>query len=288
VRQSRPSRQDILLTYLSVTATALTILSATHEHLLTHPIAPLSHGQLAGILSAVQQLASHQVISNLETVNSNPSPISSPASTSDKDGAIRNRSEDFHTEPGAGIQSTGNDHEYRPRRISSVRPTYMYEQIAILRRFSGMDLALLVLDMQGAILSQSLAPVEPRTTYDTSYNKGDYKEEHYASNASWSTLTRISVQEVPSFTRLGESEEHCAALEVVASAAVQWWEEIMHGSGIGLGVGIARRFVDRGQSGINGGGLDYGENAVTIAILVRLVTVPIRMGSVGVNTHRLQ
>lgn len=41
----------------------------------------------------------------------------------------------------------------------------------------------------------------------------------------------------------------------------------MHGSGIGLGVGIARRFVERGQ-GSFGGGLDYGENAVMIAILV--------------------
>jgi hypothetical protein len=250
-------------------ATALTILTATHEHLLTYPIGPLSHGQLASILDAVQRLASPQVISNLETVNSNPSPVSSPASTSDKDGAIRNRSEDFHTGPGTGFQPTGSDDEYRPRRVSSVRPAHMYEQITILRRFSGMDLALLVLDMQGAVLCQSLAPVEPRFTHDTSFSRGDYKEEHYASNTSWSTLNRTAVRDTPLFTRLGESEEHCGVLEVVASAAVQWWEEIMHGSGIGLGVGIARRFVDRGQSGINGGGLDYGENAVMIAILVR-------------------
>ncbi|KAJ9125427.1 hypothetical protein QFC22_000388 [Naganishia vaughanmartiniae] len=268
--------QFILEKYLAhlyyVTATALTILTASHEHLLTYPVTPLSPGQLAMILSAVQRLASPQVISNLETVNSNPSPVSSPASTSDKDGAIRNRSEDFHSGPGTGFQSTDNEDTYRPRRISSVRPAYMYEQIAILRRFSGMDLALLVLDMQGAILCQSLAPVEPRVTYDTSFSKGDYKEEHYASNTSWSTLNRIAVQEVPLSTRLGESEEHCGVLEVVASAAVQWWEEIMHGSGIGLGVGIARRFVDRGQSGINGGGSDYGENAVMIAIL-KLLTL---------------
>ncbi|KAJ9109086.1 hypothetical protein QFC21_000414 [Naganishia friedmannii] len=256
----------------SILATALTILTATHEHLLTYPIALPSHGQLSSISSAVQRLASPQVISNLETVNSNPSPVSSPASTSDKDGAIRNRSEDFHSGPSAGFQPTGNDDEYRPRQISSVRPTHMYEQIAILRRFSGMDLALLVLDMQGAILCQSLAPVELRTTHDTFFSRGDYKEEHYASNTSWSTLNRVTVQDIPLFTRLGESEEHCGVLEVVASAAVQWWDEIMHGSGIGLGVGIARRFVDRGQSGINGGGLDYGENAVMIAIL-KLLTL---------------
>ncbi|KAJ9109753.1 hypothetical protein QFC19_001983 [Naganishia cerealis] len=145
-------------------------------------------------------------------------------------------------------------------------------------KMDSKDETTLVLDMQGAILCQSLAPVEPRNTYDTSFSKGDNKEEHYASNSSWSTLNRVPVQDAPSFMRLGESEENCDVLELVASAAVQWWEEIMHGSGIGLGVGIARRFLERGQSGINGGGLDYGENATMIAILVRLAGITFAVG----------
>lgn len=154
------------------------------------------------------------------------------------------------------------------RRWSSAFPSHLHEQIAILRRFSGMDLVLLALDMQGAILCQSLAPVQRTETFDPSLAKADQQEEHFASNVSWHHLNHGPVQEVAAHLKLGRSTEGHVVLQDVASAAVKWWEEIMHGNGIGLGVGIARRFGERGQ-GSFGGGLDYGENAVMIAILVR-------------------
>jgi hypothetical protein len=130
-----------------------------------------------------------------------------------------------------------------------------------------MDLVLLVLDMQGSIMCQSLAPVPRSPVHDSPAVKGEQRDEHFASNASWHSLNHTPVQEVAASLKLGRSAEGHVALQDVASAAVKWWEEIMHGSGIGLGVGIARRFGERGQ-GSFGGGLDYGENAVMIAILV--------------------
>ena len=153
------------------------------------------------------------------------------------------------------------------RRRSSALPSHFHERIAILRRFSGMDLVLLALDMQGAILSQSLASIQRTATHDPSLAKTDQREEHFASNASWHNLNQNPVQEIAAHLKLGRSMEGHVVLQDVASAAVRWWEEIMHGTGIGLGVGIARRFGERGH-GSFGGGLDYGENAVMIAILV--------------------
>ena len=153
------------------------------------------------------------------------------------------------------------------RQRPSAFPSHLQEQIAILRKFSGMDLALLVLDMQGSILCQSLAPVRWMDKYNSSVAKVDQREEHFASNASWYKLNQNPVQEVTVHLKLGRGTEGHIVLQDVASAAVTWWEEIMQGNGIGLGIGIARRFGERGQ-GSFGAGLDYGENAVMIAILV--------------------
>jgi hypothetical protein len=257
--KSRSGLEDRVLTWFS-SATALTILTACHEHVLNCPIALQSSSQVSRLVSAFRRLASEQVISNLEAVNSNPSPVSSPTSTSDRDGDINIRLDESM---GPGSAPYVRSH----RRRSSAFPLHFYEQIAILRRFSGMDLVLLVLDMQGAIMCQSLAPIPRSPANESPVVKGEQRDEHFASNASWHSLNHTPVQEVAASLKLGRSAEGHVALQDVASAAVKWWEEIMHGSGIGLGVGIARRFGERGQ-GSFGGGLDYGENAVMIAILV--------------------
>lgn len=254
-----------LIVFCRRTATALTILTSCHEHMLTYPIELDSSIQVSCILAALRLLASEQVIETLDAVNSNPSPLSSPASTSDKDGDIRIRLDDSV----GGQADATPQYAHVQRRRSSIYPPHLYEQIAILRRFSGMDLVLLVLDMQGSVLCQSLAPVQMPDSQPSSFARGDRKDEHFASNASWLSLNQVPVHGTTGDLKLGRSEEGHVVLQDIASAAVKWWDEIMHGSGIGLGVGVARRFADRGQ-GAFGGGLDYGENAAMIAILVCL------------------
>lgn len=233
--------------------------------MLTCPIVLDSSLQVSRILSALRLLASEQVMNTLDAVNSNPSPVSSPASTSDKDGDIRVRLDNSiggHAPDADATPSYAQVH----RRRSSVYPSHLYEQIAILRKFSGMDLVLLVLDMQGCVLCQSLAPVRAPDSRPSSFASGACTDEHFASNSSWLALNQVSVQATTGHLKLGRSEEGHVVLQDIASAAVKWWDEIMHGSGIGLGVGVARRFADRGDGGM-GGGLDYGENAAIIAIL---------------------
>lgn len=239
--------------------------------MLTYPIELDSSSQVSCVLSALRLLASEQVINTLDIVNSNPSPVSSPASTSDKDGDIRVRQDGSERGP-AQEADAATRYAQIQRRRSSVYPPHLYEQIAILRRFSGMDLVLLVLDMQGSVLCQSLAPVEMPDSQPASFARGDRRDEHFASNASWLSLNQVPADGTIGHLKLGRSEEGHVVLQDIASAAVKWWDEIMHGSGIGLGVGVARRFADRGQ-GAFGGGLDYGENAAMIAILVSLPTV---------------
>ncbi|KAJ9110206.1 hypothetical protein QFC20_003058 [Naganishia adeliensis] len=264
----------------SVLATALTILTSCHEHMLTYPIELDSSSQVSCILAALRLLASEQVIETLDAVNSNPSPVSSPASTSDKDGDIRIRLDDSV----GGQADATPQYAHVQRRRSSIYPPHLYEQIAILRRFSGMDLVLLVLDMQGSVLCQSLAPVQMPDSQPSSFARGDRKDEHFASNASWLSLNQVPVHGTTGDLKLGRSEEGHVVLQDIASAAVKWWDEIMHGSGIGLGVGVARRFADRGQ-GAFGGGLDYGENAAMIAILKLLTLASLHAEQVD-EAHR--
>lgn len=233
--------------------------------MLSYPIDLDSSSQVSRILSALRLLASEQVINTLDAVNSNPSPISSPASTSDKDGDINVRLDDSVGGHARDADATPQYSQVHRRR-SSVYPSHLYEQIAILRKFSGMDLVLLVLDMQGSVLCQSLAPVRMPDAQLSSFARGDRTDEHFASNSSWLALNQVPVEAATGHLKLGRSEEGHVVLQDIASAAVKWWDEIMHGSGIGLGVGVARRFADRGEGGF-GGGLDYGENAAMIAIL---------------------
>jgi hypothetical protein len=147
--------------------------------------------------------------------------------------------------------------------------------LTIIRKFTGMRLALLALDMQGVIMSSMLtAPLSPKRHQDQ-FLRAESEEDvdhHYASFQAWSQLLdNRALQDGPA-TPLGASEDGRAVLERMSTRASQWWEEVMHGlsaakdggRGIGLGAGV----MGRSDSSMMGTTADAGEYAVIVATLV--------------------
>jgi hypothetical protein len=237
---------------------AMAILSLTnfHHFINTNPLIGLSVESVTLLLEAVQTLTSSI---NAEALESSwySSASGSPVSTSDRDGAI-------------GLTASGTSQAFN--QMQGVQ-----SQKEIIKRFSKSQMVLDILDIQGILLSQALVggnSIEAPLEMGDGHTR-DYDTEHSLPNdRSFSLLTARAVPNSAKVVFLGVDDDGRgrAALESVTDKAIEWWNNVMHGQGIGIGSGMADRRMRTGDS-------DVLENHVIEAILVCiLATSPLDRG----------
>lgn len=220
---------------------AILMLSNYHEFIVSTPLVRISPQSLVKLLTASHELAVSPGSDNLEA-SLYSSQSGSPISTSDNDGAIR------LTGPTAS------------RSIPGLQGLEL--QRNVIRRFSKLELAYKVLDVENTLLSQSLvggSTIEEPASFDISD-----PPDRQASTRSFSILASRPIPDSASVLHLGSYDGSSGReiLEKIASQAVTWWEDIMHGQGIGIGNGL----IDgRNRSDSS----DEVENLAVTAILVR-------------------
>jgi hypothetical protein len=224
-----------------LSAMAILMLSNYHEFIVSTPLVRISPQSLVKLLTASHELAVSPGSDNLEA-SLYSSQSGSPISTSDNDGAIR------LTGPTAS------------RSIPGLQGLEL--QRNVIRRFSKLELAYKVLDVESTLLSQCLvggSTIEEPANFDISD-----PPDRQASTRSFSILASRPIPDSASVLHLGSYDGSSGReiLEKIASQAVTWWEDIMHGQGIGIDNGL----IDgRNRSDSS----DEVENLAVTAILVR-------------------
>lgn len=227
---------------------AIVLLSNYHDFVLSTPLVRISDHSLVKLLIASHDLAIPPGSDNLEA-SLYSSQSGSPMSTSDNDGAIRLHAS---SQRRAGPSSQG-----------------MELQRTVIRRFSKLELAQKVLDVESTLMSQALVgqnTIEEPASFDLAEG---LSQELQPGTRSFSILASRAVPESPSVTLFGTYGNGTGReiLEKIASQAVTWWEDVMHGQGIGIGNGL----MDGGHRSENS---DSVEVLAVMAILVCLVQLP--------------
>jgi hypothetical protein len=206
---------------------------------------------LLRLINSINALASSSVTETIQGSLYN-SDGGSPVSTSDRDGVIKSNPPETKGYP------------------------QIYTPSDILRRFSAMYMVNMVLQMEGSLLNQALVSVKSCYKRSTTSNAGtsctmpSLTEEAVPNDICFETLTMRAASESAQAVYLSDIDAGAGkrALQNVASAAVQWWDEIMNGSGIGIGTGMLQRGSIDDTRVI---GADNLENATMAAILVRFL-----------------
>jgi hypothetical protein len=235
------------LTKLIDAAMAIISLKNLHRFIGSTPLIGLSYESLVKLLDATHALSTSAVSDNLGA-SWYSSESGSPVSTSDRDGAI-------------GLAASGLS------RGASHMQGVQYQK-DVIRQFSKSKLVLDILDIQGILLGQALVG---GNSIETSVQDAGLEEENRAvkhrinDDRSYLLLTGRAVPSTPRVIRLEGDAGRAGSdiLESIVDQTTDWWEDVMHGHGIGIGSGIAGRHS-------SSAGVDDLENSVIEAILVSL------------------
>ena len=221
---------------------AIILLSNYHDFVLSTPLVRISDQSLVKLLIASHDLAIPPGSDNLEA-SLYSSQSGSPISTSDNDGNIR-------------LPATS-------RGRTAPGPQGLELQRNVIRRFSKLELARKVVEIESTLMSQALVG---RSTIEEPVHLGQAQTldlDLQPGTRAFSLLSSRAVPESSSVMHLGSYHGNAGRdiLERIASQAVAWWEDVMHGQGIGIGHGLMH---GRNRSD----GFDETEVLAVTAILV--------------------